>query len=187
MSRGLTASVVTEISKSQMTPIMFVKFEFDSGNLNLWTGYGDLFWNGDIWTGAGTLLSISAITETSHLRSTGLTFALSGIDAAILELVEDEDYQDRTARVYLGFLDSSNAVIADPIQIFAGRMDVLEDSEDGQTATINLSVEHILSDLERPALRRYTSEDQQIDFEGDKFFDFVPDIQEREITGKFNG
>ena len=68
-------------------------------------------------------------------------------------------------------------MVADPYLVFDGRMDVMTIDDSGSTATVSLSVESRLIDLERPRLRRYTPEDQKTNFPNDTGMDFVPTIQ----------
>jgi hypothetical protein len=68
-----------------------------------------------------------------------------------------------------------------PVLLFDGRMDMVEVTDGGRIATIALAAENRLRDLERPRLRRYTSQDQQSEYPGDLGFDFVPELQELEI------
>ncbi len=44
-----------------------------------------------------------------------------------------------------------------------------------------LTCESRLVDLERAEVRRYTDADQQAEYPGDRFFEFVPALQEAEI------
>ena len=129
-------------------------------------------------------MEISPIEETTSIQAPGTVLKLSGVPSSILTLVDGEDYQGRVCRIYLGFLNSSGAVIADTYEIFRGLMDVMEDVEDGVTATVTLRAENALVDLERPVERRYTPEDQKLVDATDTFFDYVADLQERPIVGK---
>lgn len=184
MVRSLTTAFKTELTATKKEPIFLFDANFDSGALRLWTGYGDISWDGKTWSGSGHLLSVSPIEETTDIRAPGIVIQLSGIPSAILTLVDGEDYQGRTCKIYLGFLDSNGAVIDDPYEVFRGLMDVMEDVEDEVTATIVLRVENALVDLERPIERRYTPEDQKLVNADDTFFDFVADLQERPIIGR---
>jgi hypothetical protein len=60
-------------------------------------------------------------------------------------------------------------------------MDVMTIDETGETCSITLTAENRLIDLERPRVRRYTSEDQKSLHPNDKGFDFVNSLQEAEI------
>ena len=53
--------------------------------------------------------------------------------------------------------------------------------EGPETATIALNLENRLIVLDRAKERRYTHEDQQLSFAGDLGFEFVPDLQDKEI------
>ncbi|MEE8534767.1 MAG: hypothetical protein V3S45_01905, partial [Kiloniellales bacterium] len=137
--------------------------------------------------GAGNLGRVTAAGETSELRATGLEMSLSGIPAAFISAAF-ERAQGRAARVWLGFLDGSYQVVADPALIFSG---VIDDTaiDLGDTATVTLSVENRIIAWERPKVRRYTNEDQQQRFAGDKVFEFVNPTVEKELlwgTGSTN-
>src|SRR3546814_10063587 len=89
--------------------------------------------------------------------------------------------QGLPAKLWLGAMDSSGSVIADPYLVFEGLTDVAEIDEGGETATISISADNRLIDLERPRTRRYTQEAQQIDDATDLGFEFVPSLQDVEI------
>ncbi len=178
MARDLTASVITEVTAITTEPVVLGKFEFDGGDLNLWTGIGNISFGGDVYTGAGDLVSVGTIVETQLVKAAGLTLGLSGIPSSIIAVALTENYQERPATLWLGFLDSSKALISDPFIIFSGRMDVMEIDEKGELANIRISLENRLVDLERPKTRWYTPEDQKDEFPGDLFFDFVPTLND---------
>jgi hypothetical protein len=164
-------------------PILMVEALFDSGTVRMWSGYGDLSWNGVTWIGTGNLLGIGTIEEASELRATGVDISLSGIPSDLLNIALAEPYQDRECRVYLGAFDSNTgALLGDPYRIFGGRMDIMQIRDGGDTATITISVESKMIDLERPRERRYEDADQTAFFPNDRFFKFVQSIQDSEVT-----
>ena len=183
MVRSLTAGMITEVTGAKLQPILLIKMEFDSADLNLWTGVGDLVFNADTYIGAGDLLSFSRIEETSSLRAIGHTAVLSGIPSATIAIALAEDYMGRPATVWFGALDSSGALVADPEPIFAGLIDTLPIKDEGDTATIEVRMENRLARLEESRARRYTPEDQAIDYSADKGLDFVVALNDgREIV-----
>ena len=72
--------------------------------------------------------------------------------------------------------------MADPYAIFQGQMDLMTISDGGDTATIKLTAESRLIDLDRSRERRFTSEDQKIEFPDDKGLEYVDDLQDKEIV-----
>ena len=182
MSRSLTSGMVSAVTADLVRPILLVQCAFDSGNLNLWNGIGDLTVDSVDYVGAGTLLSVGEISETSELAANGMNLALSGVTEPLISKARDEDYQGRELKVLMGAMDDSNSVIADPVIIFSGFMDTMVINDGAETATIQVSVENRLIEFERNRVRRYTSEDQKIDYPNDKGLEFVAEIAEKEIT-----
>lgn len=182
MTRTITTAVQTEFDADVLRPFYAVELAFDSGTSRIWSGYGDITFGGNTYSGVGTLGAISRIEETQEIASTGVRFGLSGIPSDILSVALSEPYQGRSAKIYLGVFDANYGVIADPFLCFDGRMDVMAINDDGDTSTITVTAEHRLIDLERPRLRRYTSEDQKALYSGDKGFDFVADLQDKTIA-----
>jgi len=179
MSRDLTASVLAEVEKSQVDPAVFVFLDFDTP-LYIWSGVGDAVWDGHTWLGVGDLGTVSPAKETASTQAEGMTFQLSGIPSDLLYTALAENYQGAAAIMWLGFL-TAGSIISDPVQIFAGRMDTMEISEQAETSTITVSAESRLADLLKTREWRYTHEDQQIDYPGDLGFEFVTALQDKEI------
>ena len=181
MARDLTAGVITQLQAASVEVGVLFEGEFASGWVRLWSGVGTLSWDSRSWSGVGTLLGISGIDETNEIRASGLTVSLSGVPSDLLSAALGDARSGKTGRVYLAFF-SSGSIVADPILQFEGRLDVpaIEDGPD--TATISISYESELIDLERARERRYTPEDQAIDFPGDLGFDYVAALQDAQIT-----
>jgi hypothetical protein len=60
-------------------------------------------------------------------------------------------------------------------------MDVLNISEGQQTTMIQLKLESRLVSFEKASNRMYTLEDQKVDYSNDLGFEFIPDLQDKEI------
>jgi hypothetical protein len=167
VARGLTAAVITEINSGRLRVAIFVSAVFTSGTSYFWNGITPIVWNGQTWVGVGTLGQISEIAETTDVAAVGIVLSLSGIPQGLINQALGECRQGAPVKVWIGTLNAAGAVIADPYQCFAGRMDVPTIGENGETSTISITVENRLIDLQRSRERRYTHEDQQIDFPGD--------------------
>jgi len=88
-----------------------------------------------------------------------------------------QDYFQKPATLYLGLMNSSDALIGDPLEIFSGTMDQLSISvgTDGNDA-IQLTCESSLARFDLSSNVLYTNETQQRNHTGDKFFEFCPKI-----------
>ncbi len=182
MARNTTALLDAEFNASSLSPIFLAEFEFDSGTIRFWTGYGTVSWNGFDWTGAGELLEISPVVESSTIQATNLEYQLSGVPTSLISIAFNETYQQRPASLYIGALDSAGTIVVSPYKIFEGFMDVMDIQEGADYATIRLAVENELVALERVNKHLYTAERQKVDYPTDRGFDSVSDIQEKELV-----
>ena len=182
MAERLTALSAAEASNPVAQPILLAAFDFATGVSRSWSGIGTLSWNSQEWIGLGDLGEVSAIEETMELRATGAAFRLSGVPVGLVAAAMGEPIQGRSARLWLGFLDADLVLIDDPVLLFDGRMDTIEIVDGGEVATLTLFAENRLRDLERPRTRRYTDQDQQAEFPGDRGFEFVPALQDVTIN-----
>jgi hypothetical protein len=175
--------MVTEVSASQLSPILLASFSFSTA-VRLWSGYGTITVGAVTYQGIGTFGTISPVEETTDLSARGINFQLSGIPSAYVSLALTENYQGKACSVLFGALDATGAIVSSPVTIFAGRMDVMSINDDGQNATIIMSAENKLVDFLRPRETRYTHEEQQNLYPvspPDLGLEFVNAIQEKQI------
>lgn len=177
MTRNLAAGFASALQSSAIQPIILVELKFDSGAVRLSSGIGNITYNGFSYTGAGTLLAISSMEDTTDIAAKGITISLSGINPQALGIALSEKYQNRTANIYF----SLSGMVSDAVQVFSGLIDQMSINDTGETLTIAVSIESRLIDLERPRIWRYTSEDQKRVYPTDKGFDFVNDLQTKQI------
>ena len=185
MSRDITSAFNTAIIAKVVRPLMAIELEFSDGTLRMWNGYGDITMtaggSSKTFTGAGDLLGISEIEESDILSMSGVTLTLSGIKSSLISTALSAQYTNRNGAIYLGLFDTSANVIADVYTAFKGKMDVLNISEGQQTTMVQLKLESRLISFEKAANRMYTYEDQQVDYPNDLGFEFIPDLQDKEI------
>lgn len=179
--RTLSADMVTEVTTAQLSPILMASLNF-STPVNLWTGYGNLSYNSTTYYGLGTLGTISPVEETTDLAARGISMKLSGVPTANVAIALTENYQGRECSIMFGALSpTAGTLISSPVTVFSGRMDVMQISDDGQSAEIIVTAESKLMDFKRPREVRYTDEEQQQLYSGDVGLEFVNDIQEKVV------
>lgn len=182
MSRDITSGFNAEIISDHVKPFILFQAVFDSGTIRFWSGVGDLVHDGDIYTGAGHLLKMDDMDETTQIEAKGINLTLSGVPVSLISIALTEKYQRRKITIDLGFFDNSDAIIADPFRFFSGQADVMAISDGGDTATISLSAENDLLILQRVNERRRTNEDQKIELSTDTFFSEVTSLQSKSIV-----
>ena len=204
MSRDLSANTIEAINEDTVHPFFAVELMFDGDNvLRMWTGQGTLVLaDGTEWAGAGTLLNISTVEETSELAVKGATITLTGIPSEVISLALSQPYQGRVCNIYFGTFTTGNILQenSDYIllqdgskievqstskglnSIFSGYMDQMNIEESAETSTISVTVENRLVDLERARVARYTSGYQKSIYPDDLGLDFIEDLQDKQIA-----
>jgi len=154
-------------------PVLFLKLEFDDGDVNLHSRLGNITWGGDTYTGTGTLGQVSNVQEVSDLSLQTLNVTLAGLPTDLIAVLFDEQYQGRTATLYLGYLrDDSNVLIADPMILFRGLIDTA-DIEQSKTLSIVLSIGSRFAAWDKPIVRHYNNANQQQRYPEDKGLQFI--------------
>ena len=183
MPRQMTPAMLSAIQSNSILPGIFVTITFQTGPVYLWTGYGSVVWNGNTWQGIGTLGQISAIEEGANVEAKGIVLSLSGFDANLVNLVLDELKLGAPATLYLGLFGGSPlALLGNPIPIWAGRTDQASIEVSGATASVSLNCESRLLDMNLSTARRYTNDDQRLDYPQDRGLEFVYSLVETQIT-----
>lgn len=182
MSRTLPTPVSDSLSAPEVKIFWACDLLFDSPNdLYFWSGLGDLSLDSKTYTGAGDLLNISELRESSDIAAYGATLTLTGIPSNLINLALAEPYQGRKALVKFG-VDVSGTKTS--TTVFSGEMDQMNIDFGPETCNISLDVESRMIDLERPRIRRYTDNDQQSRYPGDLAFEFVTRLQDESLEWK---
>ena len=181
MNRSMDAITASAVTAWHVPYVYFVKMDFPSAALCVCSAGYDMQWNGLTWLGLGMLGSIDAIQEQASLEAIGLRLTLSGGPTDVIEITLAEQYQGKPCQVWLAPLREDMQLLSDPVRVFSGRMDV-PDIEVGDTATITVAVESRMVSWERAKVRRYNNEDQQSRYPGDRGFEFVAQMVEKNLS-----
>ena len=204
MSRTLSTAVSDSLDDDVVYPFFAVELLFDGDQvLRMWTGFGTLVYDSVSWYGAGNLLGVSNVEETSEIAAKGATLTLTAVPSEIISLALTQPYQGRVCNIYFGMFsrgslqqEGSEAYIlmedgskimlelreTGLTEIFTGYMDQMIIEEGPDSSTIQLAVENRLVDLERARPARYTSAYQKSKYPTDLGFDFVESLQDQRLV-----
>ena len=174
MDRGSTTAFQTEIVKSANRPFHLVKLILDEGEHYLSDCDIPVTFDGNEYLPTGSFLSFSDIVESNETTIEQIAISLSGIDQTFNNLFLTVDYIDREVQIYKAFLNSSNALVSDPLLIFSGRLNnptIKEDADQG-TSTLSFTASSLFVDFDKISSRFTNNESQQSFFAGDTGFRF---------------
>lgn len=171
--RTLTTAFRNALNAETNRPAIFFQGEFESSTLRVWNGTGDLSWNSQTWLGNGWFHGWSGGGESDDMAVTSADVVLSGIPAQLIGQILGGSKQGAPGMLYLGMLDEEDAVIADPIILFAGYLDVPTLDYNVEEPVLTLTYETKFVDLDRPREFRYNTETQKFFYPNDTGFRYV--------------
>ncbi len=181
MSRNISSPMLAELTGNQIAPCFLAIITFRSATEYVWTGPCPLTWNGNTFTGIGSLGKISPVAEGVDINAEGMTLSLSGIDPALLAESVTDVQVGAPVTVYFALVDGSLNIIGTPYPLFVGQVDQPSITPGTEDITISLKCESRLSDLQRANQRRYTSADQRLYYPDDIGFSWVEILNDQAL------
>jgi hypothetical protein len=194
MPRTVSPAMLAQVESGQCRPARFVEIAFLNDTVWLWSGVGNISSAGPAWDpeatfpygqtfiGVGWLGAIQSIPQVSDIVAENISLLLSGIPLELLGDAINACRQNSTVTIWDGVLDQNGNIVPDPVQVFLGALDVPTHTADASSATISITAENPLVDLNRAPSRRYTDIDQQTDFPGDSGFFQVQLLQDYNVV-----
>ena len=180
MSRGLNSLLVSEIESDFFRFILFVKLEFDSGTIYIHNGVGTLNWSSQDWDGVGDFGSIEPLEEGAELSPYSLVLMLTGLDSNLIDEVQNQDYYLRPITLYFGALNNSGALVADPDELWSGKMDTASVSL-GDVNAIRLTCESDFALFDKASNMRYSDSHLQREYSGDLLFQYMEQMVDANV------
>lgn len=180
MTRDITSAMQTAVALPTIRPVIMVYLDLLSGAVRVNSSPYSVTYAGFPWAGVGAFGGVGVVEETVDFAGPNLDVTLSGLDNTLIGSAFSEYYQGRTAQVFIALLDEAHSIVADPVEIFTGRIDFMS-IETGDTSAISVRLENELVDWERPRIRRYNNEDQQSAYPLDVAFEYIEQMVNTEI------
>jgi len=178
MTRSLSAGVIAEIATNKLNPVELVYLGIATGTYYT-DHYKSIVFGGNTYVASSLFLGSSQVEETSDVAVNSLTLKFSGADQTIISLLLNNVYMNKPAKIYRGFLDDSQALIADPFLLFDGRISTFTLEENATTSTVNISIASHWADFEKVSGRRTADNSQKLYFPTDKGMEFASKTAQR--------
>lgn len=180
MTRFVSTTNGTAADAEHVSLRLAVALDFPSGIVRAHDGLGTLTFGGFDYLGVGTFGGIEDVAEELETISRGVKMTLAIRDTAnvtpdLLTSAMTEAYQSRAATVYLCLINPDTGALVDtPETLWDGDMDVMTFRAEDGSAVLELTCEDELN--REPRISRYTDQDQQRTYAGDKFFERLSKI-----------
>jgi len=178
MTRSLSAGVIAEIATNKLNPVELVYLGIGTGTYYT-DHYKDISFDGDTYTASSLFLGSSEVQETADVSVTTLSLKFSGADTTIISLLLNNNYMNKEALVYRGFLNDSQALITDPFLLFNGRISSFTLEENSTTSSVSIIISSHWADFEKTSGRRTAENSQKLYFPNDKGMEFASKTAQR--------
>lgn len=166
-----------------------VWFDFASGPIGLWNGFGRLTTkDGRRWSGLMQLGSISGVAQAINGTAPEIRLSVSGVDVtfAAKAKAETAEYYNRSVTVFSQYFDADWQCLDLPFAESWALMRKLspsrESTQDGFVRTVTISGETPFAGKRRPRFAYLGDRDQQQRHEGDKAAERISGIDAKIIT-----
>ena len=179
MTRNLTTAVKNELATNDIRPVHLITIGF-STPVNITdcsfpltsSVSGSTF----TYTASDFILDISGFDEQTDITKGTLNLTLSGANTTFISVVLNENVMNDSVTIHRGILDSSNALIADPILLYKGTIDGFDINETKKESLLNLKIVSHWADFDKKSGRKTNNTSQQRFFTGDVGMDFSSEM-----------
>ncbi len=176
MTRNLTSAVKTELATNDIRPVHLITLGFATP-VNItdcsFSLTSSVSGSSVTYSASDFILGITNHTEETDITKSSVSINLSGADQTFISTVLNENVVNDSVDIFRGFLDDSNALIADPFLLYRGKIDSFDIAETDKDSQVNLSIVSNWADFEKKNGRKTNNTSQQRFFTGDVGMDFA--------------
>lgn len=183
MTRSLPAGMATAVAAQTGTVCHLLALEFSGGTVYLTTASRDLSWDGHTWEAVGGHLEFEPIAESVGVAEGQVALTLDGVEQTIIADLLSYYYVGRDCSIYLAHLDSTGAIISDPVLLFAGMLNgewTIEQNE--TTCRVRTIAVSFLGWFQQSRGLRADDTIHQTQYDGDGFWSHIAALAGRRIV-----
>ena len=175
MTRNLTSSIKTALATNDIRPFHLLTIGFSTPvnfTDSTYSLTSSISGSSVTYSPSSFIIGVSDFTEEIDVTKSTVTISLSGADQTFISTVLNENIVNDTVDIYRGLLNSSNAIISDPILLYSGNIDTFEISETTNQSNVKLIIVSHWADFDKKSGRKTNNSSQQRFFSTDVGMDF---------------
>ena len=175
MTRSLTTAVKNELATDDIRPVHLITIGFGTP-VNItdcsFPLTSSVSGSSVTYSSSSFIMGISNFTEEKDVTKTSITLTLSGADQTFISTCLNENVVNDSVKIFRGFLNDSNALIADPFLLYSGSIDTFAVSENKTESTVSLQIVSHWADFDKTSGRKTNNTSQQRFFSTDVGMNF---------------
>ena len=124
LNRGIDAATLTELASGHSHPVIAIALDWPGGYVRAHSGFGDLVWGGDTYSGVGDFGGIELPNDAFGAVPTGATLLLTGVPPDVFDDLT-ANIRNRSGVVYFGCVTEAmgDTLVGDLSVVYDGHMD----------------------------------------------------------------
>jgi hypothetical protein len=179
--RNLPSPMITSFTGNDVAPVVMLDLTLKSGVAYVWSGVGNLIYNGNTYLGVGSFGQVGDIVEGVEVRADGTTVSLSGVDSTLLNDCLNDIQLGAPVTLWLAVV-SEGQLVGAPYALYVGTVDKPTVPIRPDVLTITLALENRMLNLQRPTMRRLTSSDQNYYYPDDTGLNWVEQLADTALV-----
>ncbi len=175
MTRSLTSAVKTELATNDIRPVHLITIGFGTP-VNItdcsFPITSSVSGSSVTYSASDFIMGVSDFSEETDVNLSPISISLSGADQTFISTVLNENVINDAVTIFRGFLNDSNALIADPFLLYKGTIDNFAISESDTSSIVNLDIVSHWADFEKKSGRKTNNTSQQRFFSTDLGMNF---------------
>ena len=175
MTRSLTTAIKNELATNDIKPVHLITIGFGTP-VNItdcsFPLTSSISGSSVTYSSSDFILGISNHTEETDVTKSSVSINLSGADQTFISIVLNENIVNDNVDIFRGFLNDSNALIADPFLLYKGNIESFSISENDTASSVGLSIVSHWADFEKKNGRKTNNTSQQRFFSADVGMNF---------------
>ena len=179
MTRSLTTAVKNQLATNDIRPVHLITIGFGTP-VNItdcsFSLTSSVSGSSVTYSASDFVLDVSSFNEQTDITKATINLTLSGADTTFIAVVLNENVVNDDVTIFRGILNSSNALIADPILLYKGTIDGFDINEDNTKSLLNLKIVSHWADFDKKSGRKTNNTSQQRFFSNDVGMDFASEM-----------
>lgn len=170
----------TEFTATVIRPIYFVEIDFEDAPFLANSSDRHITVDSKTYFAVSSLGKIGDYTTTSGVAATAMKLTLSGIPGDMVAYILAQNTRNKNVKVSVALADEANQLVTPLIIWFNGGIDSMTMNVGKQVGTA-LSASSRLLNWAKSVNSRYTNEDQQFRYPGDKGLQFIANVPQLKL------
>jgi len=176
MPRSLSTAIQNQVSANATKTAFLVELNL-STVIRLTDWYTNVTYDSNSYEAGGSFLSVDSTTETGQLQVNEINIGFSNITDQVRSLVQNGEFTDKTAEVYLAYFDANESIVG-AINFFTGQIRNVSINENIDSSNLSMVVASHWANWNLTKGRHYSDESQQTFSAGDRGLEFAGQVKE---------